>query len=334
MTTNNNNIENIENDENIQNDNKIDESNMESDDGIIKYNYTCLEEGTELLKYRTFHDVKKLMNEKFGYKEGELSIILDIISVYLKGQKTLYLEAQSYCEFYLNRLMMPCIFLSSLCSVISGIFNEAPLAGKCVAGATAINAFLMSIISYYKLDARAEAHKMTAYSFDQLISECEFTSGKILLSNTCISLNPGALSDEKVEKYDLVYVQNFIKNIEQKVREIKDKNQFTIPNIIRHRFVDTYNANIFIDVKNIQIDELKLFNQLKVICNSCADIENIIIKGDKRPVNYKLSKERYLEKNKCIEKILEHRKKLLKISDDLMREIVRNRNKSSCRIFY
>lgn len=321
------------NNENIQNDTENINQN-ENNDGTIKYNYTCLEEGTELLKYRTFHDVKKLMNDKFGYKEGELSIILDIISVYLKGQKTLYLEAQSYCEFYLNRLMMPCIFLSSLCSVISGIFNDMPIAGKCVAGATAINAFLMSIISYYKLDARAEAHKMTAYSFDQLISECEFTSGKILLSNTCISLNPDVLLDKKIEKYDLVYVQNFIKNIEQKVREIKDKNQFIIPNIIRTRFIDTYNANIFIDVKNIQIDELKLLNQLKVICNSCADIENIIIKGEKTDANYRLSKERYLEKNRCIEKILEHRKNLLKINDDLMREIISNRNKSYCKIFY
>jgi hypothetical protein len=59
-------------------------------------------------------DVNEFTNSKFGYKEGEISIALDIISVYLKGQKLLYLEAKSYCEFYLNRLMMPCILLSSI----------------------------------------------------------------------------------------------------------------------------------------------------------------------------------------------------------------------------
>ena len=110
----------------------------------------ALEDRTELIPYRGFGDVKEMMNNKFGYKEGQLSTTLDIISIYLKGQKILYLEAKSHCEFYLHRLMMPSIFLASLCSVVSGIFNDIPLASKVVAGATAFNAFLMSLISYFK----------------------------------------------------------------------------------------------------------------------------------------------------------------------------------------
>jgi len=253
-----------------------------------------LEDKDKPLEYKSIYDIKHLMNNKFGYKEGELSTAIDMIALYLKGQKLLYLEAKSYCEFYLNRLMMPCILLSSVCSVVSGIFNEIPLAGKVIAGATALNAFIMSIISYYKLDAKAEAHKMTAYSFDQLISECEFTSGKILLSSSkrvsnvnernkeeedknkeiydigyiqkFINVNERNKEEEdkNIEIYDIGYIQKFINDIEKRVKDIKEKNQFMIPDTIRNRYSEIYNVNIFMKIKVFYIRELMLLNDLKV----------------------------------------------------------------------
>ena len=138
--------------------------------------YIPLEYRTQLVSHRGFRDIKTQMTDVFGYHEGNLSTSLDVISCYLKGQKILYLEAKAYCEFYLYRMMMPAIFISSIASVISGIYNDNSTAAKIVSGATALNAFILSLINYFKLDAKAEAHKMTAYSFDQLISECEFTS--------------------------------------------------------------------------------------------------------------------------------------------------------------
>ena len=192
-----------------------------------------------LVPHRGFLDVMDTMNIKFGYNDGKLSASLDLISLYLKGQKLLYLEAKSYCEFYLYRLMIPAIIMSSVSSVISGIFYDNTTAVKIVSGTSAINTVILSLVNFYKLDAKAEAHKMTAYSFDQLISECEFTSGKILLSNVSENKN-GEKSEpvnqsEKPIKYDIQYVQNFITQIEKKVKEIKEKNQFIIPDKIRYR---------------------------------------------------------------------------------------------------
>ena len=183
-----------------------------------KESFIPLEFRNTLIQHRGYLDIKEQMTTIFGYHEGSLSTTLDVISCYLKGQKILYLEAKAYCEFYLYRLMMPAIFISSIASVISGVYNENSTAAKTVSGITALNAFILSLINYFKLDAKSEAHKMTAYSFDQLISECEFTSGKVLLCNNLENTEVVNNTEDKPEKYDLKFVQKYITDVENKVK--------------------------------------------------------------------------------------------------------------------
>ena len=60
----------------------------------------------------------------FNNKDFMNSIALDILCIYIKGQKTLYTEAKTYCEQQLNFLMLPAIFISSITSVLSFVFNN------------------------------------------------------------------------------------------------------------------------------------------------------------------------------------------------------------------
>jgi len=285
-----------------------------------------IEEAKKPIPHRGFLDVMETMNVKFGYNDGKLSAALDLISLYLKGQKMLYLEAKSYCEFYLYRLMIPAIIMSSVSSVISGIFYDNTTAVKVVSGTSALNTIILSLVNFYKLDAKAEAHKMTAYSFDQIISECEFTSGKILLSNVAENKKgeppaEPANQGEKPIKYDIQYVQNFITQIEKKVKEVKEKNQFIIPDTIRYRYPTIYNKNMFMDVIKMHIDEMKFCNELKVICNDEIDARNKIIGGDKSNRAREELKHFYVNKNEKITAILEYRKTRTecdaKITDEL-----------------
>jgi len=272
-------------------------------------------------KYKSFKDVKNIIADIYDDDAKMQSTALDIISLYLKGQKTLYTESKVYCEYYLYRLMLPTIFLSTASSVISGNASAYEYSSLIVSVMTAINSFVLTLITYLKLDAKAEAHKTTAYSFEKLESSCEFNSGKILLSNNIQDVN---------------YISDYLSNIESQIQEIKEKNQFMIPEDVRFRFKNIYSINIFSEIKKIRTDELVLINRLKVTMNEQVDIQKEIDSG--RYSNQELialkekQLQRYEERNNYVNRIIQYRKEYDKISDMFINEI--NMNIDRSKVFF
>jgi hypothetical protein len=244
-------------------------------------------------KYKSFKDVKNIIADIYDDDTKMQSTALDIISLYLKGQKTLYTESKVYCEYYLYRLMLPTIFLSTASSVISGNASNYEYSSLIVSIMTAFNSFVLTIVTYLKLDAKAEAHKTTAYSFEKLESSCEFNSGKILLSNNVKDVN---------------YISDYLSNIETQIQEIKEKNQFMIPEDVRFRFKNIYSINIFADIKK-EIDSFE-----------AGELELISLKEKQHKL--------YEERNTYINRIIQYRKEYDKISDMFIEEINININRS------
>jgi hypothetical protein len=205
----------------------------------------------------TFQQLNAKLQETYNMEDmiqrGN-AITIDIVSAYLKGQKMLYVEAKVYCEQYLYSLMIPAICITALCSILSLILQEYRVGPLIVSSLASINSVILALVTYLKLDAKAEAHKTTAYSFEKLQSYCEFSSGRLLFRDAAV--DPCKLIEE----------------IGNEVKEIKEKNQFLLPQRIRYSYPILYSTNIFSEVKRLQNEEILHVNDLKTLINETSSL--------------------------------------------------------------
>jgi len=212
----------------------------------------------ENTEYKTYQDYKE--NDDIND-----SCALDIIAVYLKGQKNIYMESKLYCQQILNILMLPAIFISALTSVLSLSFENFEFNPILISSLNGFNTFLLSLISYLKLDAKAEAHRMSSDKFDNLQSQCEFKSGQVLLF-------------DMIEKKS--NLNKFLETIEKEVIEIKSTNQFIIPERIRNRYIYTYSTNVFALVKELIIEQKIKKQKIDSITKKIKNYKNIILEKE------------------------------------------------------
>lgn len=128
------------------------------------------------------------------------SSALDVLASYVKGHKVIYMEAQIHTSGYLHCLMFPAIFVSALVSVVQSPFQCYENGQIILASLSAFVAFVLSIVNYMKLDAKAQAHKISAHQYDKLQTQLEFRSGQVLLFSDSSLSKSGLTQELFVEK--------------------------------------------------------------------------------------------------------------------------------------
>jgi len=256
---------------------------------------------SEPTKY-TYREIDALLTKTYNSAPSNSSMICDIVVLYLKGQKLLYTEAKTVCEQKLHYLMLPSIFLTVLGSVLNLVIQDTPYGATIVSSLNAFTAFLLAVVNYLKLDARAEAHRTTAYKLDKLQNDLVFNSGRMLFLE-------GASKG----------MQKLLEDTHKEVKEIKETNPFVLPEYIRYSYPLLFSMNVFATVKKIQTKEIVLTTQLKDLYN---DIETARAQGK----DYSALE---AQQRTTLMSIINMRDEYVAIDHDFEDEMMRNRKRWS-----
>lgn len=221
------------------------------------------------LKYKklSYNDVRRQINHSYELDTvHRYSSALDILASYLKGQKIIYMETRNQTTRLLHLLMIPAIFLSSVSAVIQSSLANHPHGELILSSISAFVALLLAVINYLKLDASAEAHKISAHQYDKIQTYIEFQSGQVLLFS-----NPMLTSENVLRQWD-EYKKVIIlscpipkRNKTQYKKWIAEQQQEKISQIYKERqeAETTIIKQIKEDIKNVEkkIGEIKGTNQ-------------------------------------------------------------------------
>ena len=230
-------------------------SEPDENNNVIKTNTKPINTKTKL-KYKKlcYEDIERTLNRYYDSNiDDKYSTEIDILTTYMKGQKNLYIQSKYLIQHKLNCLMFPSLFLSAFITIIAPFIECTHWSTGFISGCNAVIALLISLINYLKLESSIEMYLQMANHYDNLETMLELTNSKIMFLR----------NEEEISRL----VLGKIKEIENKMSEIKGSNTVLIPEEIKSQFPIICYINIFSFIKKTKIYKKNLIEKLRDVTN-------------------------------------------------------------------
>lgn len=202
-------------------------------------------------------DVEDNMNRYYNTDKsiGEM----DTLVAHIKCQKILYVEAKNHTQFCLNVLMIPSVLIATLITVLAPFVTTISHGSYIITAMNATTTLLITLINHLKLETYAKNYELIAIRYAKLHSSLELFSTKMLFST------------------DNAKLKELLKNVEEKLTEIKDQNDMLLPENVKRKYPIISNINIFSTIHAIEMHRKNLMMQLTSVKN---EIRYIYAKWD------------------------------------------------------
>jgi len=244
----------------------------------------------------SFNEVLSKINEQYEQDTvHRYSSAMDILASYLKGQKIIYMESRSYVMKKLHTLMLPSLFLTGFAAIGQEFLSKFTIhASIILSGLNAFIAFLLAIISYLKLDAKAEAHKISSHQYEKLQSYIEFQSCQILLFSDPLLFKQNV--QKQLHEYHSIIESKSYKN-NSKISNYCDTERITI---VENEVIDSSNSEIISSTVNDSMlkKKLELFDKKQVLKkNLIEELKTKILKIEERIADIKETNQFIIPRN-------------------------------------
>jgi hypothetical protein len=273
--------ENDSDSEQPQNTNRRDDESLEYDDDIIAPLTNSRHRPTH--RHHEYEDIERALindSEKDHYKYSRQ---LDILILFIKGQKNIYFQSRNLTQAKLFLFMIPTLIITIAVTVFAPIIGEYAWSGGFISGLNFLATSLITIMNFTKLESKTESYGQIASQYDKIETTLEIMSSKLFFIK----------SEE--EKKELVLSK--ILETEVRLTELRDFHSVMIPNEIRVIFPIISHTNIFSFIKKIENQKRDLIFRLM---NTKNEIHYILHKWKRSSTESLGNIQRNKEKNRLL----------------------------------
>ena len=227
--------------------------------------------------------LKKDENEKKKYKKlsyekvknsldslnqsDKYSSDIDILITFLKGQAHLYSLSKSLTQQKINWLTIPSFLFSIVITILSPLIHDYVWSGILISALTAFITSAIGCVRFFELDASATTFLNLANQYNRMQTSLEMVSNSIMMNHVSHEM------EKDSKKMEFLMVDK-IRDIEQKITEIKENTTFLPPEEVKLLIPIISNINIFTFIKKIELLKKNFILKYKEIKNEMRFILN------------------------------------------------------------